>query len=147
MSNIIKLTQPEIKAREAIQVEASSWLVRVDSEDMRDVELDEFLEWLNRSPLHQDAFRRAVTAWHELDQLSNMLGTSTNQSGSQENMRVRGKFSLLPGLRHAVAALLVVAGLTAGLFAYLDNEAVTDNRSYTASYTTMIGETRSIHLP
>lgn len=149
MSNIIKLTQGEIKTREAITIEARSWLVRLDSDETRDAELNEFHEWLNRSPYHREAFRQVKSAWDDLDQLVNILDRPVTQSGIHEDIRAPGTFTVISGrLRLAVVAgLVLVAGVIAALSVYWDHAEVMQSKAHTAGYTTVIGETRSITLP
>ena len=56
-------------ARDAIQAEASDWVLRMD-EDTLDINARrELLEWLRRSPQHIEEFLFASAAWRELDDI------------------------------------------------------------------------------
>lgn len=139
MNNIINIHDRDSPDREDIAAEARAWIVRLDGGRPGRKTLAEFQEWLGRSPLHREEIRRATAAWHRLGDLSGLLH---QEPAPRPAAGRRGP------LRFATAVLVLALGL--GVGAYLDyrslqNEAA--NAAYTATFTTAIGDRKSIVLP
>ncbi len=49
-----------------IELAAAQWVVRSQSETVREVEIVALTEWLEASDLHADAYRRALSLWYDL---------------------------------------------------------------------------------
>ncbi|PCI34422.1 MAG: hypothetical protein COB54_01145 [Alphaproteobacteria bacterium] len=55
---------------ETITSEAIEWVIKLDSQRLPPEGFAHFQEWLNLSSAHMDAFKKAATAWGELDGLA-----------------------------------------------------------------------------
>lgn len=120
--------------RSEIEAEACAWLVRLD--DSRDEsELKELRQWLDRSPLHREAFARAAGTWGELNGLGQWLELDASTIARQRPSR----------LRYSLAAAAIV--LTAGLVAWLSAPLRPAQEPYRAEHATAIGEVRTVSLP
>ena len=140
MNNIINIKEnPE---HPAIEDEARAWVIRLDGARPSQQDINEFREWLNRSPMHKHIFKRIADVWVGMDGLAgryfSVLETAT---AIPEQRSIKSRFKpIFITLATAVAVLIVVAGL------YLNKENLHAGQ-YNADYATVTGEIRKVDLP
>ena len=148
MTNIINLGDHDPVGRRLIESEAQDWITQLDKGRPSREELNEFQEWLNRSPYHKDAFKVAAAAWIGMDRLSVLLDMSSgaNTVGKAYRPIARTWFRLLqPG--YAVAGLILAIVVIIAFTAYPNISGNFQENGFDADYITSIGEVRSITLP
>ncbi|MHC8366098.1 FecR family protein [Pseudomonas sp. ZT5P21] len=119
----------------AVRDEAARWFVRlqepaVDIEEHRRFEL-----WLNEHPQHRDEFQLLQGLWTAAD-----LVPAARLQALCETPPTRSKRR--PLMRYAVAASVLAVALGLGLFSGLNQPT-----SYSAEYSTALGERRHVALP
>jgi transmembrane sensor len=121
--------------RSDIEDEARAWVIRLDGSHADRRELQEFREWLARSPLHQEAFDRTAGAWNRLDDLGRWLNVDA----------ATGRAGAAALLRPALAATAVF--LVAAFIAWLAVPMRGAQTVYRGEHATAIGEVRAVALP
>ena len=120
----------------AIDDEAASWLVRLDSDEpLSDEERTRMAEWLHRSPAHRDRLLELATLWEKLNALAELAVPLAPTAARNRPVR---RPRLLAGIGAATAA--------AALFVFL---ALFQTQPITATnglYSSAIGEQRTTTL-
>jgi transmembrane sensor len=129
-----KIVTIPARDRSGIEAEARAWLVRLDGGSPDGTELRELREWLDRSPLHREAFERATATWKNLDALGQWLSLDVPPPAARPT-RLRPAFA-------AMALLLVAALITWLTLPSQDEQGV-----YRMEHATAIGEVRTVPLP
>lgn len=148
MSNIINIPVREHPDHPEIEAEARAWIIQFDGARPTEDELHEFREWLGRSPLHKQIFKRTVSVWNDMDMLADLLSEEDATLESLETAPVRrrsifARLNLTPA--HAifafiVAFILVVAG-------YVSVPGLIHDEVFLAEYQTAVGELKAVALP
>ena len=125
--------------RSEIEAEARAWIVRLDGDARAKSEVREFQEWIARSPLHREAFERALGTWNELDHLSRYLDSSPPDRVPPPRAR--------PMLRTGRVCALLGAMLAIVLTVWLAYPHLSAQQRYQADFATPIGEVRTVSLP
>jgi transmembrane sensor len=131
-----------------ISTEAADWFVRLLERPLADTTLEEFAQWLVRSPQHVQAYLALARTWVEIDSVAPLPAADELLSQAHS---ARTSVSIAPvsdagwqqgrtWWRHAAVAACTVVVLTAGWAAW--------TYGYNASRVrTAVGEQRSVTLP
>jgi len=127
--------------KEAIEVEASSWLARLDSSDVTEQDLENFANWLSAGPNHKTIYESVKQDWHRLSALANLSDLEKHtlerqlldDSSSSTLRRLTGFKSVA-----AIAAIIMLSILG---FGNLDQFYIPEN-----TFRTDVGEQQSIAL-
>ncbi|MGF0241135.1 FecR family protein [Rhodococcus sp. IEGM1300] len=119
----------------AVRDEAARWFVRLQEPAVNLEEYRQFEEWMEEHPQHRDEFQVLQGLWTAADLLSAKRLQALCETPPPRRKRQ-------PLVRYAVAASVVAVALGLGLFSGLNHPA-----TYTAQYTTALGERRHVALP
>lgn len=127
------------------QSQAAVWLAKLDGDSPSKEDLQAFRQWVNEDDSHIAAFEKATAVWDEyniLTRLPMVLQQRLQQRrGRQHQQRFRPKRqSLMIQSRYLGVAITVVLAIFMGLYLYLFPP-------LEASYSTAIGEQKTISLP
>lgn len=118
-----------------VRDDAARWFVRLQ-EPAVDVEVyRRFETWLNEHPRHRDEFQLLQGVWTAADLLPPQRLQALCEAPPTRSQR-------RPIVRYAVAASVLTVAIGLGLFSGLNHPA-----SYTAEYSTALGERRHVALP
>ncbi|MFC3052532.1 FecR family protein [Kordiimonas pumila] len=123
--------------RRVIEEEAAMWVAKMDTRDLIAAERQEFRNWLQKSPQHQEAIDRMAAIWSGSDILDDLNYEDTLEpaiTGRQPQSRL-----IVWGM--AVAASLLLA-VTALLFNTSNPQAETGS----SHYYTAVGELKTVTL-
>jgi transmembrane sensor len=140
MNNIININ--EHSDHPAIEAEARAWVIRMDGVRPAEQDINEFREWLNRSPLHKREFKRMADIWVGMDDLSERFFSlmepdmDTREEGDK-------KFYLKPVFASVIAVIAVVS-ILAGIYFTHESRRTSE---YSVDYATITGEIKDVSLP
>jgi transmembrane sensor len=145
MSNIVQIPERRDSELADIDAEASAWVIALDGDATPGDKLREFRAWLQRSPRHREAFRKAAQVWGDLDRWSEFLypelQTATRRATAAAGPRSYGR--LRPILVFAsLAAVAVAASWFLGTGTW---PGVADR--FAADYSSVTGEVKIVTLP
>jgi transmembrane sensor len=123
--------------RRSVDLEAASWVARLNSDHWSEADQTALREWCRRSPANRDALRRLGTLWAELDDLSTVQVEA--QPPSVGNALHWNRF----WVAHAAVFGLVAVALAMGIWWMLNVNVSTPAVQF---YATSIGEQRTIEL-
>lgn len=119
----------------AVRDDAARWFVRLQEPAVDVLERQRFEAWLGEHPQHRDEFLLLQGLWSAAD-----LVPAARLKALCEVAPARSERR--PLLRYAVAASVLAVALGLGLFLNLNHPA-----SYTAEFSTALGERRQVALP
>ncbi|MGF6457692.1 FecR family protein [Pseudomonas frederiksbergensis] len=118
-----------------VRDDAARWFVRLQEPAVNAEERRGFEVWLDEHPQHRDEYQMLQSLWAAADLLP-----AKRLHALCETSPARGKRR--PLVRYAVAASVLAVALGLGLFSGLNPPA-----TYTAEYSTALGERRHVALP
>ena len=133
---------------------ASDWVARIQGGELSSEELDAWIEWINASPDHRQAFDDAQAMWQEMGELKRIQEPSTasvaadNFDPAQPIAKWRAREATSTKQRFwarpLAAAALIILGLGAlAIWQWLpDHSATADSH-----YNTVVGKHQTISLP
>ena len=118
-----------------VRDEAAQWFVRLQEPAVNAEEQRRFEIWLDEHPQHRDEYQMLQSLWSAADLLPAKRLHALCETPPARRTRH-------PLLRYAVAASVLAVALGLGLFSGLNRPA-----TYTAEYSTALGERRHVALP
>ncbi|NOX69989.1 MAG: FecR family protein [Gammaproteobacteria bacterium] len=144
MNNVVNIPERRQSGRSDIEAEARTWVIALDGERPTDEKLSEFRDWLSRSPLHKQAFKRVALIWNDLDHWSEFLCPEPDKQAKSKTPLWFG----LPISKLATAAVLGVISAMLALAVYnVMPEQAQPKNIFAAEYGTAIGEIKTVALP
>ena len=119
----------------AVLDEAAQWFVRLQEPAIDVEEHRRFERWLNQHPPHRNEFQLLQALWTAADRVPAARLQALCESPPARSKR-------RPLVRFAVAASVLAVALGLGLFSGLNHRG-----TYTAEYSTALGERRQVALP
>jgi len=89
--------------KDAIEAEASAWVVQVDSGAMSEGDIHDLKEWINRSPHHKHSFQKMASAFMEIGALLEQ----TEPAKISRNKPIEKPFFSIPMMISIAATMLV----------------------------------------
>ena len=132
---------------------ASDWVVRIQGGELSSKELDAWIEWLNASPDHRQAFDDAQEIWHDLGDLKHIrepgdASVAADRYDAEAPIAVWREQQQSVGQRRrwsrplAVAALLILGAGIVSLLQWLP-----DSVAPQARYSTVVAQHQTVDLP
>ncbi len=100
-----------IATRDALEEAASSWIARLEADDVDDADRQRFTAWLDEDPHHRETFEAMRHSWHRLDALAALANGkgATNTDSPESPARPKR----LAAAWAIAATVLLLAGATA----------------------------------
>ncbi|PCI49638.1 MAG: hypothetical protein COB49_04685 [Alphaproteobacteria bacterium] len=123
-----------------IRVQASNWIAKIDGDNLTQEDLSDFIEWVRRSPRHEEELKHQAVIWDTLDEILNVKAATSNKEKQSRTF----SFWPMPALTAIAATVIVLFVIGISSFTPLDD---TDSPLISAGiYSTQIGEKRNITL-
>lgn len=130
-----------------IQLEASQWVIKLDSGTIAEEEVAELRQWLSQSRAHRTQFRSQVELWGNLDVLEE-LSEVIQRDGTEEQSETA---PVAPRRRqvgyYAVAACLAMVCLSALLFLGIGAPRLSELNPDSQVFATAKGNQQTVTLP
>jgi len=96
-----------IASKDALEDAASTWIARLEADDVSDEDRQRFSVWLDENPRHRETFEAMRHSWHRLDALG-VLATGT-AGASNTDVAIAKPTSKRTGRVWAAAATVLLA--------------------------------------
>lgn len=144
----MKINDPKIISLPDIQLieqEAAEWIMRLQRDNVSPTDIEGFEKWRAQSTRHKDVFKDLSQFWDGLDFVEQLTDYAKNDASIEplRQDRTARTMSLVKRVFKGAIAASIIAVISVPTYNYATKE----NRQFTVSYATEIGEQETIDLP
>lgn len=128
-----------------VEQEAAEWIMRLQRDSVSATDIDNFKKWQAQSTRHKDIFKDLSQFWDGLDFVEQLTDYAQNDAAVEplRQDRTARRMSLAKRVFKGAIAASIIAVISVPTYNYATKE----DRHFTASYATEIGEQETIDLP